>query len=85
MAELFATTPENVLMRRQNVLEDGELEGPATTEDFQAVHQKVKREREGTIQNFRIVRQEGNGGSGDSPCTINASNPSSNDVNNRAF
>jgi len=40
MAEFFATTPENVLMRLQNVLEDGELEGPATTEDFSAVHQK---------------------------------------------
>jgi len=34
---------------------------------------------------MNIYGAQGNGGSGDNPCTINASDITSNDVDNRAF
>ena len=37
MAELFGTTPENVLMHLRNVFSSGELEARATTKDFLVV------------------------------------------------
>ena len=41
MAELFSTTPENVLMHLKNIYQEGELVQTATTKDFLVVHQKV--------------------------------------------
>ena len=37
MAEVFGTTPENVLMHLRNVFSSGELEARATTKDFLVV------------------------------------------------
>jgi len=37
MAELFDSTPGNVLMRLRNILASGELEANAITEEFLAV------------------------------------------------
>lgn len=34
MAEVFATTPENVLMHLKNIYREGELEEAATTKDL---------------------------------------------------
>jgi hypothetical protein len=34
MAEVFATTPENVLMHLKNIYAEGELQEPATTKEF---------------------------------------------------
>ncbi len=43
MAELFDTTPENVVMHLKNVFGDGELEEPATAKDFLVVQTEGKR------------------------------------------
>ncbi|MGE1152155.1 RhuM family protein [Pseudomonas kitaguniensis] len=37
MAELFSTTPENVLMHLKNIFSEGELDQNATTKDFLVV------------------------------------------------
>ena len=51
MGELFASTPENVLMHLKNIYQDGELVESGTTKDFLVVQQEgsrqVKHETEG--------------------------------------
>ena len=54
MAELFATTPENVLMHLKNVFKDGELEEPATTKDFLAVRQEGKRQVKRRLKHYNL-------------------------------
>jgi len=44
MAELFDTTPENVLMHLSNIFGDGELESAATGKDFLVVQTEGKRQ-----------------------------------------
>ena len=43
IAELFGTTPENILMHLRNVYRDGELSESATAKDFLVVRQEGKR------------------------------------------
>lgn len=40
MGELFATTPENVLMHMKNIYQEGELVENATKKDFLVVQQE---------------------------------------------
>ena len=40
MGELFATTPENVLMHLKNIYQEGELVENATNKDFLVVQQE---------------------------------------------
>ena len=43
MAEVFDTTPENILMHLRNVFAGGELEAEATTKEFLAVRTEGRR------------------------------------------
>ena len=54
MAELFATTPENVLMHLQNVFRGEELEEQATTKNFLAVRQEGKRQVKRTLKHYNL-------------------------------
>lgn len=54
MAELFATTPENVLMHLKNIFRDGELEEPATTKDFLAVRTEGTRQVERRLKHYNL-------------------------------
>ena len=54
MAELFATTPENVLMHLKNVFKDAELEEQATTKDFLAVRQEGKRQVKRKLKHYNL-------------------------------
>ncbi|MEN8132544.1 MAG: RhuM family protein [Pseudomonadota bacterium] len=54
MAELFATTPENVLMHLKNVFKDGELEEPTTSKDFLAVRQEGKRQVKRKLKHYNL-------------------------------
>jgi hypothetical protein len=44
MAELFETTPENVLMHLKNIFAEGELDEPATAKDFLVVQTEGRRQ-----------------------------------------
>ena len=44
MAELFQTTPENVLMHLKNIFDDNELDETASAKDFLVVRQEGVRE-----------------------------------------
>jgi hypothetical protein len=46
MSEVFATTPENILMHLKNIFRDAELEESATAKDFLAVRTEGKRQVE---------------------------------------
>ncbi|SIQ10368.1 Fic/DOC family protein [Aromatoleum tolulyticum] len=54
MAELFATTPENVLMHLKNVFRDEELAEAATTKDFLAVQTEGKRQVRRNIRHYNL-------------------------------
>ncbi len=54
MAELFATTPENVLMHLKNIYREGELEASATTKDFLAVRQEGKRQVKRQLKHYNL-------------------------------
>ncbi len=54
MADLFATTPENVLMHLKNVFKDGGLEEQATTKDFLAVRQEGKRQVKRKLKHYNL-------------------------------
>lgn len=54
MAELFETTPENVLMHLKNIYADGELEEPATAKDFLAVRSEGKRQVRRRLKHFNL-------------------------------
>ena len=54
MAELFDTTPENVLMHLKNVYADTELEEPATAKDFLAVRTEGKRQVQRRLKHYNL-------------------------------
>lgn len=54
MAEVFATTPENVLMHLKNIFRDGELEEAATTKDFLAVQTEGRRQVQRRLKHYNL-------------------------------
>lgn len=54
MAELFGTTPENVLMHLSNIYQDGELMENPTTKDFLVVQQEGNRQVKRTLKHFNL-------------------------------
>jgi len=54
MAQLFGTTPENVLMHLKNIFAEGELAAPATTKDFLAVRQEGKRQVRRRLKHYNL-------------------------------
>ena len=54
MAEVFATTPENVLMHLKNIFRDGELEEVATTKDFLAVQTEGRRQVQRRLKHYNL-------------------------------
>ncbi len=54
MGELFATTPENVLMHLSNVYREGELLEKPTTKDFLVVQQEGKRQVKRTLKHYNL-------------------------------
>lgn len=54
MSELFETTPENVLMHLKNIFADGELEEPATAEDFLAVRLEGKQRVQRPLKHYNL-------------------------------
>jgi len=54
MAEVFDTTPENVLMHLQNVFADDELEAAATTKDFLVVRSEGGRQVRRRIRHYDL-------------------------------
>ena len=54
MAEVFATTPENVLAHLRNVFASGELEAEATTKDFLAVRTEGKRRVRRRLKHYNL-------------------------------
>ena len=49
MAEVFDSTPENVLMHLRNIFASGELEAKATTKEFLAVRTEGSRRRQAEV------------------------------------
>jgi len=54
MAELFASTPENVLMHLKNIYNDNELNEEATAKDFLVVRQEGSRKVKRTLQHYNL-------------------------------
>ena len=54
MSEVFATTPENVLMHLKNIYSDGELEEKATTKDSLVVQLEGKREVKRKLKHYNL-------------------------------
>ena len=54
MAELFETTPENVLMHLKNIFADGELEAAATAKDFLAVQTEGSRQVKRSLKHYNL-------------------------------
>jgi prophage maintenance system killer protein len=54
MAEVFATTPENVLMHLKNIFRDGELEEATTTKDFLAVQTEGRRQVQRRLRHYNL-------------------------------
>ncbi len=54
MAEVFDTTPENVLMHLRNVFSSEELEAAATTKDFLVVQTEGKRRVQRSIRHYNL-------------------------------
>lgn len=54
IAEVFATTPENVLMHLKNTFRDGELEEAATTKDFLAVQTEGRRQVQRRLKHYNL-------------------------------
>ena len=54
MAELFDTTPENVLMHLKNIFSDKELEEAATTKEFLVVRREGKREVRRRLKHYDL-------------------------------
>jgi prophage maintenance system killer protein len=54
MAEVFATTPENVLMHLKNIYREGELEEAATTKDFLAVQLEGRRQVQRRLKHYNL-------------------------------
>lgn len=54
MAEVFATTPENVLMHLKNIYAEGELQEPATTKEFLVVQTEGKRQVQRRLKHYNL-------------------------------
>lgn len=54
MSEVFATTPENVLMHLKNIFKDGELDEPATAKDFLAVQTEGSRQVQRRLKHYNL-------------------------------
>jgi hypothetical protein len=54
MAELFETTPENVLMHLGNIFSDKEVAEPATTKDFLVVQIEGRRRVRRRIKHYNL-------------------------------
>ncbi len=54
MGEVFATTPENVLMHLKNIFSDGELEEKPTTKDFLVVQLEGKRQVKRKLKHYNL-------------------------------
>ncbi|NWD72181.1 virulence RhuM family protein [Pseudomonas gingeri] len=54
MAELFSTTPENVLMHLKNIFREGELDQNSTTKDFLVVRQEGTRQVKRNLQHYNL-------------------------------
>lgn len=54
IAEVFETTPENILMHLKNVYKDSELDEGATAKDFLAVRLEGKREVKRQIRHYDL-------------------------------
>jgi len=54
MAELFGTTPENILMHLKSVYRDGELSESATAKDFLVVRQEGKRQVRRGLKHYHL-------------------------------
>ncbi|MFH0021007.1 RhuM family protein [Pseudomonas fluorescens] len=54
MAELFSTTPENVLMHLNNIFKEAELDQSATTKDFLVVRQEGSRQVKRNIKHYNL-------------------------------
>ncbi|WP_215889267.1 RhuM family protein [Acidithiobacillus ferriphilus] len=54
MAELFATTPENILMHLKNIYQEGELRESITAKDFLVVRQEGKRQVKRQLKHYNL-------------------------------
>lgn len=54
MAELFSTTPENVLMHLKNIFSEGELDQNSTTKDFLVVRQEGTRQVKRSLKHYNL-------------------------------
>jgi len=54
MAQVFGTTPENVLMHLKNIFAEAELDVAATTKDFLAVRQEGKRQVKRRLKHYNL-------------------------------
>ena len=54
MAQVFETTPENVLMHLRRIFSSGELEGDATTKDFLVVRTEGRRRVRRTLKHYNL-------------------------------
>ena len=54
MAELFETTPENVLMHLKNIFAEGELDEPATAKDFLVVQTEGRRQVRRSLKHYNL-------------------------------
>jgi hypothetical protein len=54
MAEVFATTPENVLMHLKNIYAEGELQEAATTKEFLVVQTEGKRQVQRRLKHYNL-------------------------------
>lgn len=54
MADLFGTTPENVLMHLKNIYNEGELDHNSTAKDFLVVRQEGARQVKRTLKHYNL-------------------------------
>ena len=54
MAEVFQSTPENILMHLRNIFSDKELDAEATTKDFLVVRSEGKRTVRRKIRHYNL-------------------------------
>ena len=54
MAELFSTSPENVLMHLKNIYTEGELDQDSTTKDFLVVRQEGNRQVKRNLKHYNL-------------------------------
>ncbi|QJD60690.1 hypothetical protein HG264_18300 [Pseudomonas sp. gcc21] len=54
MAELFATSTDNISLHLKNIFSEQELDEPATTEDFSVVRQEGKRQVRRSLKHYNL-------------------------------